>query len=194
MQLTLKWIDSLCSWVWIISFLVLPWLVISFLRVPKQDALARRGLAYRPPFPLLPTILFVVPILMVAGLGSILAFSERNHALRFLRTAEATQVVRINGAVVDHPAEILSALSSLHVARAHHSHPTHQLTVEVVLPQETLRLILARDSDRPHEYWVYSPNYWSTSNNEIGRIVSPVFDSYSFMKPYQVTSPHWMRP
>ena len=37
---------------------------------------------------------------------------------------------------------------------------------------------LGRDSALPQEYWVFYPKYRVTSNYEIGRVTTPMFDQY----------------
>ena len=38
--------------------------------------------------------------------------------------------------------------------------------------------MLGRDSGYAQEYWVFYPKHRITSNNEIGRVTTPVFDEY----------------
>jgi hypothetical protein len=86
--------------------------------------------------------------------------------------------VSINGVAVSNSKEIVSALRTLHWVQAHHSNPTERIAVEISDGSERLLLFLARDSGNPREYWVYFPRHWITSNDEIGRIETPVFDIY----------------
>jgi hypothetical protein len=62
--------------------------------------------------------------------------------------------------------------------QAHHSHPTKRISVEVCAKSPRLLLSLGRDSDDTQEYWVFWPKYCVTTYNEIGRIRTPLFDSY----------------
>jgi hypothetical protein len=43
---------------------------------------------------------------------------------------------------------------------------------------QDLLLWVCRDSDNPREYWVYYPKYLITTYNEVGRLVTPIFDGY----------------
>jgi hypothetical protein len=62
----------------------------------------------------------------------------------------------------------------------HHSHPTQPFEVQIrCASRTTLRLALARDSQRTDEYWVfYNVNGGSaapTVENEVGRLTTNIF-------------------
>ena len=73
---------------------------------------------------------------------------------------------------------MLSALKTLRPLSAHHSSPTKRINVHISEGSHRIALSLARDSSDPREYWVFYPKYYITRYNEIGRIVTPVFDNY----------------
>src|SRR4029077_9192860 len=86
--------------------------------------------------------------------------------------------ISINGTAVPNSTQVLQALKSLKWMPAHHSSPTKRLTVEISDHSQRVIFSLARDSGNPREYWVFYPTYYITKYNEIGRIVTPLFDSY----------------
>jgi len=59
-----------------------------------------------------------------------------------------------------------------------------KLFPRAINPVNTLNLLfylvgmLGRDSGYAQECWVFYPKYRITSNNEIGRVTTPVFDEY----------------
>jgi hypothetical protein len=52
------------------------------------------------------------------------------------------------------------------------------IRVDIETDKGTLTLQLGRDSGYAQEYWVFYPKYRITSNNEIGRVTTPLFDEY----------------
>ena len=86
--------------------------------------------------------------------------------------------ISINGAPAPNPNEVLRAVKTLKWLRAHHSSPTKEFKVEVSDDSHQIVLWLARYSRNPREYWIFDPRNLVTRSNEIGRIVTPVFDSY----------------
>jgi hypothetical protein len=98
--------------------------------------------------------------------------------LSALVSLPADSRVWIAGRPVTDPDRVLQALRSLRWASAHHSHPSHPILVRVLTPSHDVILSVSRDSDDPHEYWVFLPRYRVTSMNEIGRIFTTVFDGY----------------
>jgi hypothetical protein len=52
------------------------------------------------------------------------------------------------------------------------------IRVDIESEKGNLTLELGRDSGYAQEYWVFYPKYHVTSNNEIGRVTTPVFDDY----------------
>lgn len=86
--------------------------------------------------------------------------------------------VYVNNHPARDPDKVISDVKSLAPQLGHHSHPTKRIRVEIRSEQGSLTLELDRDSGFPQQYWVFYPKYGITSNNEIGRITTPVFDEY----------------
>jgi hypothetical protein len=108
--------------------------------------------------------------------GNILAFHERNRVLEFLNDPGSHQAVTVNGVTLANGDLALTVLKDMASMPAHHSHPTQTLVIDIHSNWRELRLNLGRDSGDRHEYWVFSPAYWFTSRNEIGRLKTNFFD------------------
>ena len=125
----------------------------------------------------LPKVIFgaavIVGLLVAATSGSIAQFQVQ----QLLESASRGATVSINGQQVQNGDEVLTALRGFSDLPAHHSHTVKKITVEVSDRSHVL-LWLGRDSDNPREYWVYYPKHLITRNNEIGRIITPLFDAY----------------
>jgi hypothetical protein len=123
---------------------------------------------------------------LLLGLPMILLFcvcdgSQRHARDRVLETLGAfdeRSQISINATPAPNPKDVLLALKTLHPLLAHHSSPTKRINVEISEGSHHIALSLARDSGDPREYWVFYPKYYITQNNEIGRVVSPLFDNY----------------
>jgi hypothetical protein len=85
--------------------------------------------------------------------------------------------VSIDGHPVQNSDQILNMLRGLRDLPAHHSHPTKRIRIDIN-GSKHLILELGRDSDNPQEYWVFYPRHLITRSNEIGRIITPLFDAY----------------
>jgi hypothetical protein len=167
-------IDFISSWIWLVSFGVLPWLLINFFRFRRAYRTLSAPLAR---FPIISVSLFLVPILFISFAGSILAIHERNRVLQFLDNPGTDETVMVDGIRSNNNSEVLAALKNLAPLAAHHSHPTETLVVDIRSSRGEIHLKLGRDSGNKEEYWVFSPTYWFTTRNEIGRLQTQVFDS-----------------
>jgi hypothetical protein len=115
----------------------------------------------------------IVGLIVAASSKSISQFQIQQR----LGSAPSGTAILINGHPVQNGQEVLGVLRSLDDLPAHHSHPGRRITIEVH-GKSHFTLWLGRDSDNPREYWVFDPRHLITQNNEIGRIVTPVFDAY----------------
>jgi hypothetical protein len=96
---------------------------------------------------------------------------------RLLQAEPSDSRVLVNGTPVSNAEEVLKTLRELQDLPAHHSSPGHRISVDIYGSSHLL-LVLARDSSNPREYWVLYPKHFITRSNEIGRIVTPLFDAY----------------
>jgi hypothetical protein len=122
-------------------------------------------------------LFFVIPV--VVGTGACETSQEIAHGqiLDKFESLKADCHLSINGKAATKPEQILAALKTLDWLPAHHSSPTKTINVEIS-DHSRIVLRLARDSGNPREYWVYYPKYYITQWNEIGRIITPLFDEY----------------
>jgi len=113
---------------------------------------------------------------------AIQARGERSDALRWLARPYAEYEVLVEGEKVPQPVPLLVGLRTLVSVAAHHSHPNEPLRVEVRSRNESRTFIVARDSNRPEEYWVFVPKKKipaaSELGFEIGRIHTTAFAEF----------------
>ena len=129
--------------------------------------------------PIRSVLLFGFPMLVAAGAFDTSQRLGQTEVLDTLNAFDREDDVFINGNSVPHANDVLLALKNLRWLPAHHSSPTKTIHVEMRKDSRHVVLSLARDSGNPQEYWVFYPRYYITGRNEIGRIVTPMFDQYS---------------
>ncbi len=98
--------------------------------------------------------------------------------MRALQSFAGDYHVIVNGKPAENPDEVLATLKSLHWIFPHHSSPGRTIGIEISDQSHRVSLWLSRDSGDPHEYWVFYPKYYITKRNEIGRIITSLFDAY----------------
>jgi hypothetical protein len=91
---------------------------------------------------------------------------------------EARPRLTVNAGEPADQAAFVAALRSMSSSFGHHSHPVGNIYLQIQTSSGSVELNLRRDSERPDEYWVFMPAYWSTADAEIGRITSPIFANY----------------
>lgn len=130
--------------------------------------------------PLITGVLLLIQVIgtWIIGFGLlwVVQFSARDELKNFLEQPNIE--VQINGTTLPRSEadQILEELRKVENYMAHHSHPTDQLTIELIVNEETFPLSLERDSEIPTEYWIFSNKYEVTTSNEIGRIQTAIFD------------------
>lgn len=134
-----------------------------------------------PRFPKIGLAVFLFSIAGVGGLTYLMGARARARISQRLEQLSFPYTVKINGKPTADPRSIVAALQFDDIP-AHHSHPTKQLEVQIEDQKGSLTVILARDSERPSEYWVYSPEddftRGITTGHEIGQINAGIFSSY----------------
>src|SRR5215471_14362470 len=135
----------------LIASFILVWsqLVVRWLSTNKEGKLRAKILK----------IALAAFLLSLAGVGSLTYFMCARARARVSQRIEELSnpyTVRINGNPTADPGSIIAALQFADIP-AHHSSPTKQLEVRIEDQKGSLTLILARDSERASEYWVYSP-------------------------------------
>jgi hypothetical protein len=161
----------------IIPFIALPFLFANWARYMKARAENRSNRVSVPAkVPVKSVLFFVAPIIVAIVIAQIVAARSRVEALNFLRNVSGNYKVYVNSHPARDPGRIVSALKTTAPQLAQHSHPTKMIRVDIETDKGTLTLRLGRDSGYALEYWVFYPKYRITSNNEIGRVTTPLFD------------------
>jgi len=84
--------------------------------------------------------------------------------------------VTVNGTRVEKFGDVVAALRSIQHSEPHHSSPTTEYQILLATAKGPLKLQLCRDSQNPHEYWVYYPDPRPVTTNEIGRVFTSALD------------------
>ena len=169
-------LDTVLHYIFWIPILALPWLLYSWFRFLLKVA-KRKENASSVKFPGTPILFFGLPILLTFLFGGIIEMNERERVLAWLSDNGTNVTVTINGTIATNTVQIVTAFKSIHPIPAHHSHPTVAYRIELKGRTNSLTLHAARDSANSQEFWIFSPHYRATSNNEIGRIQTDFFDA-----------------
>jgi len=149
------------------SIIALPFLVINWAKFMR---------VYPNGFPIKSVGLFVIPAIIAGLITSFMTTSTRDEALNFIQGLSGNYTVYVNQQPTRNAEKIISALKGIAPYSAHHSYPTKRIRVDVHSDRGKLTLELGRDSANRQEYWVFYPEHGVTSDNEIGRITTSVFD------------------
>jgi hypothetical protein len=133
---------------------------------------------YFPRQPIRSALLIGLPIILLFRVCDGSRRYAQDRVRETLDAFDERSQISINATPAPNPKDILLALKALRPLSAHHSSPTKRINVHISEGSHRIALSLARDSSDPREYWVFYPKYYITKNNEIGRIVTPVFDNY----------------
>ncbi len=139
-----------------------------------------KGLEQRPKW--IGAFVIVCVLAFLAGWGGLMLeeFNERrarDAALSGLNNLSAGATVTINGQPRQ-TAPVLEALRRVQHIDSHHSSPLTPIEVNILDGSKTITLVVAQDSERPNEYWVYRPgrNYHNDPLGEfIGSTQTEVF-------------------
>ena len=128
-------------------------------------------------FPIKSVIVFIASVVLGLATTSTSTSIARMEVLGFLQRQSPDRTVAVNGHAVQNSKEILNALKEVRELPYHHSSPYQQIRVDIS-DHSHLVLLLARDSNNPREYWIFYPRHFVTRSNDIGHIISPLFDAY----------------
>jgi hypothetical protein len=109
--------------------------------------------------------------LAVAAVIKHAALEEIGSQLSCPVESVAVDGVRINGS-----GRLMNAIRNMHGTIGHHSHPTKRYHVSIGTSCGQLHLDFARDSQDPHEFWVFYPGFYSTRLSDIGHAFTDVLD------------------
>ena len=172
-------LNTLCYAVGVIPFIALPFLLVNWMRYLKirRENKSRR---VAPPakVPIKSVLFFGVPIVIAISIAEFVQWRSRVETLNFLRNLSGNYTVYVNSRRPTDADAIIAALKTSAPVMGHHSSPTKPINVDIQTPNGALSLVLRRDSSYAQEYWVFYPKYRITSNNEIGRVTTPLFDNY----------------
>jgi hypothetical protein len=137
----------------------------------------------RGPFPIKSTLFFMIPVVLCFITSWASTAIAEGDVHQFWNALSPNYVVSINGRPADNREEILATLKTAHSLMAHHSHPTHTIYIQISDLPRHLSLQIARDSEDPHEYWVFvsSPSQLASRGDlkaDIGHVKTSVFDAY----------------
>ena len=108
-------------------------------------------------------------------------WSERRTRDGLLAVVSRSSEVVVGGKRLADPSPVLGALRGLTHVPAHHSGPLAPLRLELLAGGDTIPVVLARDSERPEEFWVYRPgSNWHNNplGEEAGRVRSAELDAF----------------
>jgi hypothetical protein len=175
------WLVSVCFGTGLIA---LPFLIVNWFYYVTRRARARRDPSVSYKFPIKSVLFFSVPLLTALCVGSLSKSMAQEEVLSTLRSLTRDARIFVNGNPVEDSGEILSALKTIHWVYPHHSSPSNAINrndftrIEICDHSRHIVLLLGRDSGDRREYWVFYPKYHITTGNEIGRVITPVFDAY----------------
>jgi hypothetical protein len=107
--------------------------------------------------------------------------TENRARRELLHAVSQASTVVINGRPLVDPTVTLSALRGTAHIPAHHSSPTAPIHLELRAGNTSTAITIARDSERPDEFWVYLPgSNWHNDplGRDAGRIVSKPLGSF----------------
>jgi hypothetical protein len=124
-------------------------------------------------------LLGVFAIWLFCGLQGIRDSEAREEVLDSLARIGKVSEVRVNGEAVENPPKVIRAFATLddHTGPGHSS-PTNPFTVTFIGARGTLRVQLARNSERPTDYHVHDLRRKGRTGVWIGCIHTTVFDEY----------------
>jgi hypothetical protein len=159
------------------AIIALPFMLVNQFKYLKVRAANRSRFVPLPAkFPVKSVLFFVGPIILAIAISEIMTSYCRAEVLNFLRDLSGDYKIYVNSQPAHEPQRIVGALKEVAPQLGHHSHPTKMIRVEIQSDKGSVTLELGRDSGYAQEYWVFYPKYGVTSNNEIGRVTTPIFD------------------
>jgi len=172
--------------VWVLDFVIVVAGVIGVISAPFLLIGWSNYLSRRPEnrvFPVKSALFFVVPLLVAALAYGTSTLIAQCQVAEFFASVSDHYTISVDGRPMENRDQVLVTLKEFADLPAHHSHPTRELQVEISDPPRRMRLWLGRDSDDPHEYWVFasSPSKLAARaamKKDIGHVKTSVFDAY----------------
>lgn len=121
---------------------------------------------------------FVGAIAILFALAELYEYAARANIAAFC--APGVESVTVDGKPFAPADDLVAQIAAPRQPQAHHSHPTKPLNVRLTGHKGTLELVLSRDNDDPHEYWLFYPRYTMTkvNANAVGHVFTDQLDNY----------------
>ena len=106
------------------------------------------------------TLLATFVLAMLTLVGTVFLADEltENHERKgLLGAVSQSSGVALDGRPLADPSTLLVALRGLKAVPAHHSSPGTPIHLALTGGQHAVEITIARDSERPNEFWVYRP-------------------------------------
>lgn len=111
-------------------------------------------------------------------LGDLMRSSARIQVNEFLASVSGNESVYIDNQISEHPFKVIEELKKIRCSPGHRSHPTDRIYIRISDIDKNIDLILRRDSAMFDEYWIFYPCYKYTTEQEIGRIYTNIFNDF----------------
>lgn len=119
-------------------------------------------------------------IVFVGIIGAEFALIDfvRREALTEIAPRLSGQIesVSVNGTQIGNGDLLVEALRNMHGTVGHHSGPTTRYRVLLTTSIGALQLDMERDSQDPHEYWVFYPLFHLMKSNDVGHAFTNALD------------------
>jgi hypothetical protein len=130
-------------------------------------------------------LFFAVPALIGLLSGGISTEIGKYRLGDFLDTVSPRCTMFIDGRAVQDASPVLDTLRRVGPLPAHHSGFGRTFDLTVSDPPRQITLWIARDSNDPHEYWVFFPSpsklaFRAKMRTDIGHVKTTVFDGYGW--------------
>jgi len=162
-------------------FITFPFLFINLgksIRKNRMDRKTNRFYRFEN-LPFKSAALFLGSIAIVILFCDLTKLSAREKIKGFLDGVFAEDLrISVNEQLVENPTKVIAELKKIAPLTPHHSHATEKIRIQIMSHNKTLRIELGRDSSSAQEYWVFYPEYRYTSKNDVGRIITDIFDDY----------------
>jgi len=174
----MKALDVIAYTGFAVAVIALPFFVYNWLAYVIRRARTEPSSRHEIHKPLRSILFFAISIIVTLVIGETSKRIGHDQVMRALESFRSDYQLRVNGKPAQNPDRTLAILETLHWIFPHHSHPTRRIDIEISDQSQHLLLWVCRDSGDPQEYWVFYPKYLITAHNEVGRIVTPIFDAY----------------
>jgi len=176
-NMSLNALDAIAYPIDLIPFITGTVVVVNMVKYTKKQRFAKKNHKYNP-FPFRSFLCFISSIFIPIVFGYGMKSTACEKVKSFLNEVYSDAQVYINGQKIKDPNQIIDEIKTVALLPVSASHTIKKIHIDIKNHDETLRLVLGRDSRNIQEYWIFYPKYRYTSKNEIGRIITNLFDEY----------------